>query len=223
MLDEYPQPSVAVDTAVLTYDPDRAEILVLQVRRPDAPGWALPGTFMHVDELLADAVTRSLRDKAGVNGVVPRQLHVFDALDRDDRGRVLAVAHMAVVRLDRLADRLPATRLTPVHRPGRMWRDHADIIDLARARLDDEHRARPDPYGLLAESDGDADAAADNADDRDWGNAFTLRELRRLHEAVAGTTLQPDTFKRRMAPHLVETGHTVTSGRGRPAELFRRR
>ncbi|OFJ53361.1 NUDIX hydrolase [Mycolicibacterium grossiae] len=222
MLDEYPQPSVAVDTAALTYDPVRAEILVLQVRRPDGPGWALPGTFMHIDELLADAVARSLRDKAGVTGVVPRQLHVFDALDRDDRGRVLAVAHMAVVRLDRLADRLPATRLTPVHRPGRMWRDHADIIDLARVRLEDEHRARPDPYGLLA--DGDGDTADDTADDvAAWGNAFTLRELRRLHEAVAGTTLQPDTFKRRMAPYLVETGHTVTSGRGRPAELFRRR
>ena len=50
--------------------------------------------------VLADAVDRSLRDKANVRGLHPRQLHVFDALDRDDRGWVLSVAHVDVVRLN---------------------------------------------------------------------------------------------------------------------------
>ena len=35
-------------------------------------------------------------------GLNPRQLHVFDAPDRDDRGWVLSVAHCDVVPVDRL-------------------------------------------------------------------------------------------------------------------------
>ena len=71
--------------------------MVLQVSRTDGPGWALPGTFLHAGETLADAVNRSLREKANVRGLHPRQLHVFDDPERDDRGWVLSVAHVAVV------------------------------------------------------------------------------------------------------------------------------
>ena len=80
-LTDYPRPSVAVDTAVLTV-PDGADTVhVLLVRRAgshEKGAWALPGTFLHDGETLADAVLRSLRDKAGVQGLAPRQLHVFD-------------------------------------------------------------------------------------------------------------------------------------------------
>ena len=76
-LADYPRPSVAVDTALLTLDPG-LELVVLQVRRANGAGWALPGTFLHEGERLADAVDRSLRVKAGVRGLHPRQLHVFD-------------------------------------------------------------------------------------------------------------------------------------------------
>ena len=70
-LADYPRPSVAVDTALLTLDSTASELHVLQVRRNDDTGWALPGTFLHPGERLADAVDRSLRVKAGVRGFVP--------------------------------------------------------------------------------------------------------------------------------------------------------
>ena len=82
---------------MLTLDPDLG-LVVLEVRRPTGTGWALPGTFLHEGETLADAVDRSLRIKANVRGLHPRQLHVFDDPDRDDRGWVLSVAHVEVVR-----------------------------------------------------------------------------------------------------------------------------
>ena len=93
-LADYPRPSVAVDTALLSPDPEQG-LVVLLVRRTDGTGWALPGTFLHEGERLADAVKRSLRDKAGVRGLHPHQLHVFDDPNRDDRGWVLSVAHVA--------------------------------------------------------------------------------------------------------------------------------
>lgn len=203
-LTDYPRPSVAVDTAVLTLDPEKG-LVVLEVRRPTTAGWALPGTFIHEGETLAQAVDRSLRDKANVRGLHPRQLHVFDDPTRDDRGWVLSVAHVQVVRLDQLANRYAdTTRLMPVDAPGRLPYDHADIIELAVADVRAHYVEKPDPDRLL-------------------GDEFTLREMRLVHEAIAGRPLQRDTFRRAMEPHLVATGTSSVSGRGRPAELFRRR
>ncbi|GJJ22534.1 NUDIX hydrolase [Mycolicibacterium mageritense] len=203
-LTDYPRPSVAVDTAVLTVDPGSG-FVVLQVRRAQGRGWALPGTFLHEGEILADAVERSLAIKANIRGLSPRQLHVFDALGRDDRGWVLSVAHVAVVPPEQLASRFAeTTRLIPVHAPGRLIYDHADIVRLAVDEVRARYAAMPDPDGLL-------------------GAEFTLRDLRLVHEAVAGHDLQRDTFRRAMEPHIVATGATTAGGRGRPAELFRRR
>lgn len=53
--------------------------------------------------------------------------------------------------------------------------------------------------------------------------AFTLLRLQRVVEAMAGTRLHKQNFRRMvMAGDLVEaTGQTDTGGRGRPAELYR--
>jgi len=202
-LEEFVRPSVAVDTAVLSLDPE-AGLVVLQVRRLTGRGWALPGTFLHEGETLADAVDRSLRDKANIRGLHPRQLHVFDRPGRDDRGWVLSVAHLQVVRPDRLASRFPdTTRLMPAAAPGQLTFDHPEIIKFAVEDLRARYRGTPDPDGLL-------------------GEEFTLRELRLAHEAVAGEPLMRDAFRRTMEPQLDATGRTVVQARGRPAEVFRR-
>jgi ADP-ribose pyrophosphatase YjhB (NUDIX family) len=179
-------------------------LLVLQVRRGEAD-WALPGTFLHPGERLMDAVLRSLREKAGVTGLAPRQLHVFDDPDRDDRGWVLSAAHVDVVPFRRLAPLVEGDggRLVPTSAPGPLPYDHAKIIDLAVRHLRLRYEGAPDPDRLL-------------------GTSFTLRELRLVHEAVAGHALQKDTFRRRMEPLLVATGRMSAGTRGRPAELFRR-
>jgi 8-oxo-dGTP diphosphatase len=81
----------------------------------------MPGTFLHQGERLADAVTRSLIQKAGVTGGHPAQLAVFDDPHRDERGWVLSVGHVAVIPYAALAGALPAdpdrVRLAPVSRP----------------------------------------------------------------------------------------------------------
>ena len=201
-LTEYPRPSVAVDTAVLTVD-DEHGLLLLEVRRQNGTGWALPGTFLHEGEVLADAVDRSLQVKADVEGLHPQQLHVFDAPGRDDRGWVLSVAHVDVVPLDRLDARsTETTRLVPVAAPGRLIYDHADIIKLAVSYVRRRYATTPDPDRLL-------------------GAEFTIRDLHRLHQHVAGREIQRDWFRRTMEPQLVATGVMTARGRGRPAELFR--
>jgi len=212
-LTDYPRPSVSVDTAVLTVTPHpdgRSQLAVLQVRRPgnDRHGaWALPGTFLHAGEHLLDAVHRSLRDKAGIDGGAPFPLHVFDDPARDERGWVLSIAHVDVIPYEQITDALHTRediRLTPVAAPGPLPYDHADIIERAVDHLRERHAAAPDPHHLLTEP-------------------FTLRELRLVHEAVAGHPHQRDTFRRAMAEGLEPTGRLRTGTRGKPAELLRLR
>ncbi|HET9646622.1 MAG TPA: NUDIX domain-containing protein [Microlunatus sp.] len=198
-LTDYPRPSVAVDTAVLTVRDGRLQVVLVSV----AGRRGLPGTFLHEGELLADAVRRALCDKTGITGVEPRQLHVFDALDRDDRGRVLSVAHRVAVAEDRLAGLLADADLVPVDQVRDLRYDHEEIIDRAVSELRGEYHHRPDPAGLLDEP-------------------FTLLELQRLHEAVAGRDLMRDTFRRRMQPQLIGTGQRARGVVGKPAEEFAR-
>ena len=66
-LHDYPRPTVAVDTALLTWEPTRG-LVVVQMWRDDIEKWALPGTFVRAGETLAVAVLQSLGD-AAVGGV----------------------------------------------------------------------------------------------------------------------------------------------------------
>jgi 8-oxo-dGTP diphosphatase len=207
-LADYPRPSLAVDTALLTVVPGEDCLSVLQVLRPegldgDPAGWGLPGTFLHEGEQLLDAVQRCLRERAGVEGTRPRQLHVFDKPDRDQRGWVLSVAHMDVVRLERLNGRLyERTRIVPADDPGILPYDHTEIIQRAVATVRASYELAPDPERLIP-------------------GPFTILELRLLHEAVVGRKFQRDSFRRLMEPQLTGTGKMTSGSRGRPAELFR--
>lgn len=208
-LEDFPRPSVAVDTAVLTVPEGRKPRLsVLLVRREGTHRhgqWLLPGTFIHAGETLSDAVLRSLRDKAGVQGLRPRQLHVFDDPRRDDRGWVLSVAHVDVVPPERLTTALNAgCMLAPVDDVSGLAFDHDAIVRMATDDSRARYREHPDPDRLLAEP-------------------FTLLQLQRVHAAVAGVELVKDTFRRNMQPHLVETGDLAEGTVGKPARLWRHR
>jgi len=213
-LDDYPRPSVAVDTAVLTVADGRLQVLLTltndAARRGAAERWRLPGTFLHPNERLADAVCRSLHDKARVSGLTPRQLEVFDDPRRDDRGWVLSVAHLAAVRVDRIPI-IERTKLVPVDDFGTLEYDHDRIVTAAAAQLRGDYRVRPDPANLLPESGADGPRGS-----------FTIRELRVLHQAVLGETFNADTFRRTMLPGLVPTGQWRKGARGKPAELYMR-
>lgn len=210
-LEDYPRPSVAVDTAVLTAGRERG-LGVLLVRRDNAAGddaWGLPGTFLHRGERLVDAVLRSLDQKVGLRGTTPRQLYVFDDPQRDDRGWVLSVAHVDVLPWRAVGAVLEASpdavQVVAVDDVPQLQFDHDAIVRMAVEEVRGRYRRRPDPEALLDEP-------------------FTMRELRHLHAAIAGVAhLQPDTFRRRMEPQLVDTHRTREGTVGRPAALYRRK
>ncbi len=198
-------PTIAVDVAVLTLleGDDGAVPGVLEVKRVGASGWSLPGVYAQPGEPLADAAARALSERAGLQGAAPRQLLTLDPIDRDDRDWVVSVAYLAVVPADAIATAGADTRVVAAESPGRLPFGHGDIVAAALDDLRSRYGYAPDPDGFLPES-------------------FTLRELRLVHEAVAGYELQRDTFRRTMEPLLTTTGQVTVGGRGRPAELFAR-
>lgn len=201
-LTDYPRPSVAVDTAVLTV-PAGGPLSVVQVLDTVDGDWRLPGTFVHEGERLASAVLRSLSTKAGVTGLAPEQLHVFDDPSRDDRGWVLSVAHVDVVPATSLVLEEDRARIVPVAETRGMVHGHDDIVAFAVARLRAAYSVAPDPHGLLDEP-------------------FTMTELRRVHEAIRGEALLPDSFRRAMLPMLTATEAKRAEGPGKPATRYRR-
>lgn len=241
-------PALAVDVAALTVLPKEGSgglrRLGVVVVKPDGKdGWRLPGAFVHAPTRWADpghprtsspadevpplraAVNRAL-GKAGLEERVPRQLHVFDHPDRDDRAWVVSVAH-----LDTLPRRaIPGDGLTTARGNGHdvavavvttgqgqdddavaildgsalpLPYDHVHVLQVAVTQLRTRYAGDADPGHLL-------------------GERFTLRELRRVHEAVAGHALQPDTFRRHLEHAVVGTGKPAEGVVGRPAELFTR-
>jgi 8-oxo-dGTP diphosphatase len=206
--------AVAVDLVVLTVrDGELCVLLLERATQPFAGELALPGGFVHPKEDLLDAATRELVTETGLRIGTHHleQLASYAAPDRDPRGRVLTVGHLALVPDLPEPDASEGAESTgcawyPVAKVGQLAFDHAQIVadgvERARAKLE---------YTTLAAAFCPPE--------------FTISQLRRIYEAVWGTMPDPRNFSRKVTStpgFLVPTGEKVSSGRGRPGQLFRR-
>ncbi|QYN36218.1 NUDIX domain-containing protein [Pseudonocardia sp. DSM 110487] len=198
--------AVAVDLVVLTVrDGVLCVLLRERAAQPFAGERALPGGFVRGREDLLDAAGRELVEIGlAIDGHHLEQLASYAAPDRDPRGRVLTVGHLALV--PDLPEPPGEGIWAPVDEAGTLAFDHkqilADGVERARAKLE---------YTTLAAAFCPAE--------------FTISQLRRVYEAVWGTTPDPRNFSRKVTStpgFLVPTGTKVSSGRGRPGQLFRR-
>jgi 8-oxo-dGTP diphosphatase len=204
--------AVAVDLVILTVRGGAlSTLLVRRDAQPFSGAPALPGGFVLPNEDLIDTATRELVEETGltVAGHHLEQLGSYAAPDRDPRGRVLSVGHLALV--PDLPD--PQVRSDGVVSA---WFPVADVVGLAfdhdRILADGVERARAKlEYTTLAAAFCPPE--------------FTVSQLRGVYEAVWGTRLDPRNFQRKVTgtpEFLLPTKRLVTGGRGRPAQLFHR-
>lgn len=91
---KYPRAALTVDAVVFSKDTNRVEVLLIKRKNEPWKGmWAIPGGFLEVDETCEQGAMRELEEETGLTGVKLKQLHVFDAPDRDPRERIITVAH----------------------------------------------------------------------------------------------------------------------------------
>jgi 8-oxo-dGTP diphosphatase len=220
-----PNAVVAVDVVVFTLRPaaaieDRWQVLLV---RRDEPAFgdklSLPGVLVRAEETFDAAARRAVQTKAGLDARdwYLEQLGTFGNPSRDTRGRVVSVAHVALVRSDdvtlvpgsgiRSIDWMPVRNL-PAET---LVFDHADMLRVALNRVQAKLRYSWVAFQLLPDQ-------------------FTLSELRAVYSAILDPSLvrlNTSNFKKAFSAlfasdTLVPVGQRSTAGKvGRPGELYR--
>lgn len=86
MVGEYPdRPRVAIGGVVIK---DGRVLLVRRGKPPALGEWAIPGGSVELGETLEEAVEREIREETGVIVGAGQVCHLFEAIKRDDAGRV---------------------------------------------------------------------------------------------------------------------------------------
>ncbi|MFE9688024.1 NUDIX domain-containing protein [Streptomyces sp. NPDC006285] len=207
---------LTVDLVILTLREER--LCVLLVERGEDPFrgvLALPGGFLnHAGEEILDAAHRELSEETALaTGTVHlEQLATYGAADRDPRGRVVSVAHLAI------APHLPE----PV--AGTDARDAAwvavEAVLSGKTALAFDHRQIVADGIERARSRLEFSALATAF----CGELFTIVELQHVYEAVWGTELDTRNFYRKVQAvkgFIVPAGSGRKSTGGRPAQLYR--
>ena len=216
---------VAVDMVLFTVRAadsieDAWQVLLLQRDNAAFTGkLSLPGVLVRAEETFDAAARRALRTKAGLDAAdwYLEQIGTFGKPDRDTRGRVVSVGHMALERSDSMA-LVPGSSVVrvawvPVRRVAAeaLAFDHADMLRVAANRAQSKLRYSWLAFQLLPE-------------------AFTLPELRQVYAAIldpALLRLNTGNFKKAFAAlfasgALAPVGARAQHGRvGRPGELYR--
>lgn len=182
---KYPYPAMTADCVVFGFDGKQLHVLLIERGlEPYKGSWALPGGFMKIDETVEQCALRELKEETGVEDIYLEQFHVFSAVGRDPRERVVTVAFLALVRKSdfRLiaGDDAAGASWFELGKLPPLAFDHHDIIDMARKRLPELMRTKPIGFKLLDEK-------------------FSMNELQRLYEAVNGTTYDRRNFARKMS------------------------
>ena len=201
----------ALTADAVTLGFDGKDLVVLLVERANDPcrgQLALPGGFMEPGERLERTALRELEEETGVVGEHAEQLGVWDAPDRDPRGRTISVAFLVMVRLQdaqpRAASDAAAVRWLPVRRAKRLAFDHDEMLRAGLDRVSAEATTSLLGAELLPQK-------------------FTLSQLQAVQEAALGEALYRRNFRRRAQATglLVPTGERQSGVAHRSAELFR--
>lgn len=182
--------------------------LVRRTRLPFRGLWALPGGPTQWNETLTDTALRTLNDVTRSAPGYLEQLYSFGGIERSAKAqRLVTIAYWALYGEHQLghqavkdrnlawfsADQLPALAF-----------DHAEIVAYALDRL----RLKTE-YAEIAH--------------RFLGPEFTLGQLRAVHEAILGESVDAANFRRQALSRgtLIDTGKLATGSAHRPSRLYR--
>lgn len=221
---------VAVDLLIATVRDGKLALLLS--RRPEEPCkgcWALPGRLLPLRESAENTAEALLAEMLPMQETYLEQLFTFTDVDRDPRGRVISIAYLVVAPWQRLESCLarPDVKLqcfTLWHGldqmcliapdgssldDGQLAFDHAQIIHTGVRRLQGKITYSELGFRFLNRMD-----------------AFSLRELQTVFEAVLGEEMDKSNFRRSIlsryeaAGRIRQTEDIHKSGRGRPSALY---
>jgi len=133
---------VTVDALVFLKDSSEQTPKILLIQRKNYPykgGFALPGGFVEMDELLKDAVARELFEETGLQGIELTQLAAFDKIGRDPRDRNICIAYYGFTTSQNAqangGDDAENAEWFSLDSLPQLAFDHSEIIEFARNRI----------------------------------------------------------------------------------------
>jgi 8-oxo-dGTP diphosphatase len=201
---------VSVDAVVFGYDPQNGVSVLLIKRKlpPFQKMWALPGGLVLMGESLDEAVTRELKEEAGIDVNYLEQLYTFGEPERDPRNQTISVSYFALVRPKdfRLSAQSDAEDVAwfNIKKLPKLAFDHKKIINVAIKRLQGKIKYEPVGFELLEKE-------------------FPFSDLEKLYQAVLDQDIDRRNFKKKIMALgiLEELDEILQRGTGRPARLFK--
>lgn len=205
----YKNPSLAVDLVVFGYHDRKLSVLLLNRKEePFKDSWTLPGGFLQIEERLLQVCNRIMKTKTGLENIYLEQLYSFDEPGRDPRGRVISVAHYALVNPQRFevvaGNMANDVQWFPVDTVPQLGFDHDQIFGQALQRLKSKILYYPVGFELLDET-------------------FTMTELHELYECILGISIDRRNFRRKIldSEYIIATGTKREGLKNRHPDLYR--
>ena len=202
---------LATDIALFTIKNDQLYVRLISVDRPPyfTNSQGLPGGLVEPSETAEESALRHISHKGGleISNLYLEQLYTFSAIDRDPRGRVVAVAYLALVPWEKLSDeeRRDTTEVwwSKVSDAKVLAYDHVEMLSVALKRL----RSRITYTTLISKL---------------LPHEFTLTELEKAYAGILKTGLDKRNFRKKILKLTIlkELPHKRTGGKFRPAQLY---
>jgi len=143
-------PLLATDIIIELHDRPGHPIVLIE-RKHEPLGWALPGGFVDVGELVEAAAVREAIEETNLEVTLVTLLGVYSDPDRDPRGHSVGVVYIARGAGDPVAmDDAAAVRVyNPDDLPKQLAFDHARILEDYRAYRRTGQRPVPVPVSLV--------------------------------------------------------------------------
>ena len=193
---DYPRPAVTTDCVIFGYDGKELKVLLIERGIEPFKGcWAFPGGFLNMDEDALAGARRELKEETGLEDAFIEQFHTFSEPGRDPRGRVITIAHYALVKIQEVegGDDAAQARWFPIGEVPPLAFDHDRILRMAMSRLKEKIHFEPVGFELLPD-------------------VFTMPQLQNLYEAI----LEVHFDRRNFASKMLKLG-ILEDTRDRPA------
>lgn len=208
-LDNFFTLAVSVDCVVFGFDGENIKVLLIERgASPFRHHWALPGDLVYPREDLNEAARRVLKELTGLSDIFMQQIKSFGKVSRHPLGRVITVAYIALIRIDKYnahpdswADSIEWHTLNDIEN---LAFDHDDILQNAINKLKARVRREPLGFELLP-------------------TKFTLNDLQTLYEAVLERKFDKGNFRKKILGMnlLVDLNEQRQNVAHRPAKLYR--
>ena len=198
----YPRPSVTTDCVIFGYDGKDLKLLLVERGIPPFKGmWALPGGYLQMDEDAIDGAKRELFEETGLRDAYIEQFRTFSAVDRDPRGRVITIAHLALVRISEVkgGDDAAKAQWFPLKDVPQLAFDHDMILREAMKALRQKIHFEPVGFELLPA-------------------VFTMPQLQHLYESILDVRFDRRNFASKML-HLGILEDTGSREPGAPSRV----